>query len=275
MRLERHLFRPPRWHQPQCRDQLGHTAIFAEASDLRSHDFTHANCAFAQDLRTQSSAMEQAFDDPRPLRELLQMIAGFTKPYPANLYFADKEFLTDQVIQGDVASYQIPTRIARSKLDTIVSAERLDRFGFDQGQLVIWLGLEERALLPRVAVAFQANSGNGVNFGDCTHGFFRAISDVDGFDGALPHFFSLNTAMEDARPRASPDKTQTGEDARPPSTLPRFVPDNFDAFTEHVKGDISLVFGNHERRREANGARSAAQEQNAALECQLDDAVAL
>src|SRR5437016_12353661 len=68
---------------------------------------------------------------------------------------------------------------------------------------------------------------------------------------------------------------KTGEDARPPSMLPRFVPDNFDAFIEHVKGDVSFIFGDHERRREANSARSTAQEQNAALECELDDPVAL
>src|SRR5437868_11048830 len=68
---------------------------------------------------------------------------------------------------------------------------------------------------------------------------------------------------------------ETGEDARPPSTLPRFVPDNFDAFIERVKGNVSFVFRNHERRREANSARSAAQEQNAALECELDNAVTL
>src|SRR2546429_3050669 len=68
---------------------------------------------------------------------------------------------------------------------------------------------------------------------------------------------------------------ETGEDARPPSTLPRFVPDNFDAFIERVKGNVSFVFRNHERRREANSARFSAQEQNAAFERQLDDAVAL
>src|SRR2546429_7686311 len=38
---------------------------------------------------------------------------------------------------------------------------------------------------------------------------------------------------------------------------------------------ISFVLGAHERRRQANSARSAAQEQNAALECELDDPVTI
>src|SRR5439155_991168 len=108
--------------------------------------------------------MEQAFDY-RLSRKLLQVIAGLTKANAANLDLANKEFLPDQVIQGNIACDQIPPRIARRKLDKVIPSERLDGF--------------------------------------------------------------------------------------------------------------SLVLGDHERRREANSARSAAQEQNAALECELDNTVTL
>src|SRR5438477_390513 len=98
--------------------------------------------------------MEQAFDY-RLSRELLQVIAGLTKANAANLDLANKEFLSDQVIQGNIACDQIPPRSARSKLDKVISAERLDGFSLDQSQLMRRLGFEESALPQRVAVALK------------------------------------------------------------------------------------------------------------------------
>src|SRR5207245_7746851 len=149
--------------------------------------------------------MEQAFDY-RLSRKLLQVIAGLTKADAANLDLANKEFPSDQVIQGHVACDQIPPRIARSKLDKVISAERLDGFSLDQSQLMRRLGFEESALTQRIAVALKTNAGYGASFGDRAHRFFCAVSDVDRFDRSLPHCLSLNIAMEDARRRASPDK---------------------------------------------------------------------
>ena len=102
--------------------------------------------------------MEQAFDY-RLSRKLLQVIAGLTKANAANLDLANKEFLSDQVIQGNIACDQIPPRIARSKLDKVISAERLDGFSLDQSQLMRRLGFEESALPQRVAVALKTNAG--------------------------------------------------------------------------------------------------------------------
>src|SRR5437016_13257045 len=102
--------------------------------------------------------MEQAFDY-RLSRKVLQVIAGLTKANAANLDLANKEFLSEQVIQGHIASYQIPPRIARSKLDSVISAERLDGFSLDQSQLVRWLRLEESSLPQPVAVALKTNAG--------------------------------------------------------------------------------------------------------------------
>src|SRR5436189_5717736 len=149
--------------------------------------------------------MEQAFDY-RLSRKLLQVIAGLTKANAANLDLANKEFLPDQVIQGNIACDQIPPRIARRKLDKVIPSERLDGFSLDRRQLMRRLGLEERSLTQRVAVALKTNAGNGASFGDRAHTFLCGVSDLDRFDRSLPHCLSLNIAMEDARRRASPDK---------------------------------------------------------------------
>src|ERR1700736_4202824 len=57
--------------------------------------------------------------------------------------------------------------------------------------------------------------------------------------------------------------------------LLRALPRQSDALVEHVDRDISLVFGHHQRRRDADRARTAAQKQDAALKGQFDDAIAL
>src|SRR6266571_1689902 len=159
---------------------------FCGSAELGSHDIAHVDGAFAQDLSAQSAAIEQAFDY-RLSRKLLQVIAGLTKANAANLDLANKEFLSDQVIQGHVACDQIPPRIARSKLDKVIPSERLDGFSLDQRQLMRRLGFEERALTQRVAVALKTKAGYGASFGDRAHRFFCAVSDVDGFDRSLPH----------------------------------------------------------------------------------------
>src|SRR5437016_2820430 len=115
--------------------------------------------------------MEQAFDY-RLSRKLLQVIARFTKTNAANLDFANKEFFSDQVIQGNIACDQIPPRIARSKLDKVISADRLDGFRLDQSQLIGRLRLEESAVPQRVAVALKTKAGYGASFGDRAHRFF-------------------------------------------------------------------------------------------------------
>src|SRR5207244_4870310 len=156
-------------------------------------------------MNPQSTASEQDFDG-RLSRKLLQVIAVLTKVDAANLDLANKEFPSDQVIQGHVACDQIPPRIARSKLDKVISAERLDGFSLDQSQLMRRLGFEESALPQRVAVALKTNAGYGASFGDRAHRFFCAVSDVDRFDRSLPHCLSLIIAMRDARRRAASDK---------------------------------------------------------------------
>src|SRR5437667_315148 len=78
-------------------------------------------------------------------------------------------------------------RSARSKLDKVISAERLDGFSLDQSQLMRRLGFEESALPQRIAVALKTKAGYGASFGDRAHRFFCAVSDVDGFDRSLPH----------------------------------------------------------------------------------------
>src|SRR5207245_9884475 len=99
--------------------------------------------------------MEQAFDY-RLSRKLLQVIARFTKANAANLDLANKEFLSDQVIQGHVACDQIPPRIARRKLDKVIPSERLDGFSLDQRQIMRRLGFEARDLTQSVVVSIQS-----------------------------------------------------------------------------------------------------------------------
>src|SRR5271157_331370 len=46
-----------------------------------------------------------------------------------------------------------------------------------------------------------------------------------------------------------------------------------DALLQHVHRDVGLLFGHHQRRREANAVRATTEEENATFERQLDDAV--
>jgi hypothetical protein len=53
------------------------------------------------------------------------------------------------------------------------------------------------------------------------------------------------------------------------------VPDSLDGFLEHVQGYVGFVLRDYQGRANPDRAGPAAQEQNAALESHLDDAVAL
>src|SRR5439155_23482424 len=70
---------------------------FCGSAELRSHDISHADCAHAQDLSPESTAIEQAFDYRLSLK-LLQVISGLTKANAANLEPANKQLVYAQVI---------------------------------------------------------------------------------------------------------------------------------------------------------------------------------
>src|SRR3984893_16650567 len=68
----------------------------------------------------------------------------------------------------------------------------------------------------------------------------------------------------------------TGGDARPPSILTQLVlAGRGDALFEYIERNVGFVFADDERRRDADRARATTQKQDAALERQLDDAIAL
>src|SRR5260370_16093069 len=55
----------------------------------------------------------------------------------------------------------------------------------------------------------------------------------------------------------------------------KFFLHDSDALFKHIHRDVRLLFGDDERRRDANRVLTRTQEQDTALECQLDDAIAL
>src|SRR5207244_12541153 len=72
---------------------------FCGSAELGSHDIANADGTLAQDLSSQSAAMEQAFDC-RLSRKLLQVIAGLKTAAAEILDLATKECASGQVIRG-------------------------------------------------------------------------------------------------------------------------------------------------------------------------------
>ena len=75
-----------------------------------------------------------------------------------------------------------------------------------------------------------------------------------------------------ARAGTRPTSKAAGEGARATQTL--LLAGQRDALFEHIDSDVSFVLADYQRRRDADRARAAPQEQNAAFEGQFDDAVA-
>src|SRR5579863_3494330 len=75
--------------------------------------------------------------------------------------------------------------------------------------------------------------------------------------------------------RFSPEKTGTGEDSRPQPNASVALAHDGNRFFQRIHGDFSFILGDDQRRRDADGARAATQEENSAFEGELHDFVAL
>src|SRR5580704_2364624 len=71
------------------------------------------------------------------------------------------------------------------------------------------------------------------------------------------------------------EKTGTGEDSRPQPNASVALAYDGKRFFQRIHGDLSFIFVHNQRRRDADGARTAAQEEHSAFKRQLYDPVAL
>src|SRR5260370_2908975 len=113
-----------------------------------------ANRTRRKNLGPQSSAVQQALDHGFP-RHFLQVIAGLAQADAANAHIADGKLLAHQLIQWYVASHDVAARFSYSEHNAVVPPQRLNRLHLHQRQVVIRLGLEERAQFQRVSVTLH------------------------------------------------------------------------------------------------------------------------
>jgi hypothetical protein len=85
-----------------------------------------------KDLRAQSTAMQQTFDDLLS-GEALQVTAWLAQTDAVGFDVADLEIASDQVVQCDPARDQIAARLGGREFHVVVTLQRFDSFGFDQG----------------------------------------------------------------------------------------------------------------------------------------------
>jgi hypothetical protein len=95
--------------------------------------------AFAQDLSTQPSAMDQTAHDAM-LREFLQILARLAKARAAHEHRTDAKFTVDEMIQWDTRGRNVAAGVRGSELDSEpptssvehAAEERLDGLYLDQ-----------------------------------------------------------------------------------------------------------------------------------------------
>src|SRR5258708_19703860 len=114
------------------------------------------------------------------------MVARLTQTNATNLYRSDAEFTPNQVIQGNASSHHIASRLAGSEFHAVLPPERFDRLGFDQGQLEVRFGFEERPLPVGVAIPFEPDTRNGFRLLHGTHRFPRSGADIYLLNAPLP-----------------------------------------------------------------------------------------
>src|SRR5258708_915981 len=106
------------------------------------------------------------------------MVARLAQTNAANLYRSNAEFTANQVIQGNASGHDIASRLAGSEFHAVLPLERFDRLGFDQGQLEVRFGFEERPLPVGVAVPFEPYTRNGFRMLHGAHWFSRSGGDM-------------------------------------------------------------------------------------------------
>jgi hypothetical protein len=123
--------------------------------------------------------------DYRLAGEGLQVATGLAQADAANTYVADLKLASYEGIERNPASYEVAASIAWNEFEAVLKLRCLYGLGFDQGEFKIRFRFEERSLLERIAVAFQAHTRQGVDLRDCLHGSFGGWCDMNGFDACL------------------------------------------------------------------------------------------
>src|SRR5712691_6120984 len=244
-----------------------------------AHLVADADCPLRQDLRAQAAPMSEAADDLTSGHPL-QVIAGLAQTNAANFHDTNLELSPHKMIERHTTRDHVASRLARSKFEVVLALEGFDGFGLDQRKLTIGQGFRKGSQTQSIAVAFQPNSGNGASL---VHRVSRCGSgggDVDEIRRFRCSWDSSNTVATGvlrapSRGRDALRDSRKDAGAAWASDRLRVLGGECEALVEHVYGDVSFVLGDDQGRRDAYCARTATQEQNAAFEGQLNDAVAL
>src|SRR5438046_9664676 len=130
--------------------------------------------------------MHEAREDPF-LRQALQVRAGLAEANAEEPDLADLEFLADQMVERRPAGNDVPPRRAVRNRDFVVPFHRLDRFGFDQGDLASGTRpIRVSASGVEVPVSLQAFPRDRADAFDGAHRSLGTIRDMDRGDGSGP-----------------------------------------------------------------------------------------
>src|SRR5262245_15802361 len=94
------------------------------------------------------------------MRKSLKRSARFAQLYASNFYFADPEFLADQMIQWHAARDDVTPSAAEIEVNFELRAQSFDCFGLNQRQLPSRLGLG----VIKIAVTLEAAAWNSADF---------------------------------------------------------------------------------------------------------------
>jgi hypothetical protein len=107
--------------------------------------------------------MAQCLDD-RSSGDRFQMAARLAKSDPVQLDIADHEVAAHQVVERHAACHHVAASFSGLERNLVLARRGFNGFCFDQRQLEVGLGLEERSLLQEVAVSLESGAGDGLHF---------------------------------------------------------------------------------------------------------------
>src|SRR5947209_10336888 len=115
------------------------------------------------------------------------MRTRFTQADPAKPDAANQEIVADEVVQRHASRDDVAPGIARMDRDLVVPRQRIDRLGFDEGDLPSRSrSVRVGPLGPKVSVSFEPLAGDCAHALDRSHRSFRGLRNVDRAHFAAP-----------------------------------------------------------------------------------------
>jgi hypothetical protein len=148
---------------------------------------TDSDDAIGQDLGTQAAAMDEGGQN-FGLCEAGEMLARLAQADAAQAHFTDLKFFIDEMVEGDTLGDDVAAGITGCQFDAGFTVNGLESFDFDQGNIATRAGtFLTYTSWTEVAVTFETEIGDGVDFFYRLGGITKLGCDVNGMDGTSKH----------------------------------------------------------------------------------------